>query len=199
MVLAIISIVMGVIFTNQNSFNKTLVLSNTAYDIALSLQSTEMLGVGGRGNAGYGVHFVNGNPTKSFSIFGDISSAVPLPAPCHSKDIPLSPNMHTGDCAYSESDTVTATYAIGNGFLIQDICASDSSGNSFCFSKGNLPSLDIVFSRPNPAPSMSINGVYNPSLSNACLKLISAQGGTDRYITVSIAGSINANATPCTP
>ena len=43
-VLAIITVISGVVLSDQTSFNKTLVLANTAYDIALTVRSVETFG-----------------------------------------------------------------------------------------------------------------------------------------------------------
>ena len=51
-VLAIIVTITGVTLTSQTSFNKTLVLANTAYDIALTLRSSQTYGLGSRAFGG---------------------------------------------------------------------------------------------------------------------------------------------------
>ena len=47
-VLAIVTSITAIVFTSQNSFNKTLILANTAYDIALTFRSAATYGLGGR-------------------------------------------------------------------------------------------------------------------------------------------------------
>ena len=74
-VLTIIVVITTVVVASQSSFNKTLILVNTAYDIALTLRSAETYGLGSRAfggvvNAGYGLNFQSGTP-QSFTLFAD--------------------------------------------------------------------------------------------------------------------------------
>ena len=79
-VLAIIVTVTTIALSSQSAFNKTLILANTAYDIALTLRSAENFGIGSRAlyrtaNAGYGVHFQRGT-LGSFILFADTAPAI---------------------------------------------------------------------------------------------------------------------------
>ncbi|OYV25754.1 MAG: hypothetical protein B7W98_03645, partial [Parcubacteria group bacterium 20-58-5] len=67
-----------IVLTNQNSFNKTVVLTNTAYDIALSIRSAESFGLeaklaGTAPSTGYGIDFPQ-TPTSSYTLFADTNS-----------------------------------------------------------------------------------------------------------------------------
>ena len=191
-VLAIILIITSVVLGNQSSFNKTLILANTAYDIGLTLRSAQTYGLGSRivgtaTNAGYGVHFLSGSP-GSFGLFADTS-----PAPSCS-----TPDCKPGDHAYTtDSDVLVQTYTLGNGMTINNFC-SLTSGTWTCAAGGGLTSLDIVFSRPNPVPFISPNGVYSTSFpaTAACIAITSPQGG-GRFISVTASGQITANAASC--
>lgn len=217
-VLAIIAIITAVVLTSQSAFNKTLVLANTAYDVALTLRYAETYGIGSRSfgttpNTGYGLHFMSGT-SGSFTLFADTYPSVGLGSFCHpapSYD-PTGPSAVPGDCVYesgSGGDGTVQVYTLGNGITIANFCAelgttwTCSSPNSVCASgtTGGLNSLDVVFSRPNPTPFMSENGLYpNPNISSevtaACIALTSPQGGC-KYISVGAAGQISANAASC--
>ncbi|HUX80766.1 MAG TPA: type II secretion system protein [Candidatus Paceibacterota bacterium] len=192
-VVAIMIVLMSIVFTSQSSFNKTLILSNTAYDIALSLRSSEGFGLGSRvfsgmSNTGYGIHFQTGN---TFTFFADTNPSSPSALNCHG--LPLggasAPDAKSGDCIYSAGlDQKVNDYSIGNGITISNFCAK--SGTTWSC---GLTSLDITFSRPNPIPFIRANGFANIPYSMACLTISSAQGGS-RFITVSSSGEINANA-----
>lgn len=188
-VFAIISIITGVVFTNQGSFNKTLLLSNTAYDIALTLRSAQTFGLGSRAvgsvaNAGYGVHFQT-SPSNSFTLFADTFPAVSCTAP----------DCRPGDYVYtSGSDALMQTYTLGNGITVSDFCARLGATVACAYANGGgLTSLDIVFSRPNPDAFVTANG---SPYTDACLAVTSPQGGF-RYISVGSAGGITANASSC--
>jgi type II secretory pathway pseudopilin PulG len=216
-VLAIITIITGVILTSQGSFNKSLILSNTAYDVALTLRFTETYGLGSRVfgtavNTGYGLHFDATTPTK-FTLFADAYPSVGTGSTCHpapSYD-PAGPSAVAGNCTYDSSGGERVQdYTLGNGIQVDNICAQSSSGwvcskpTSVCATQavsGGLNWLDIVFSRPNPTPYMSKDPGYaaasSPShVTAACLALTSKQGGC-KYISVGSSGQISTNATSC--
>ena len=192
-VLVIIVIITSVVLTSQGSFNKSLVLANTAYDIALTIRSTETFGLSTRAagttvNTGYGLHFEVG-VLNSFKLFADTNP----PASC------TTPNCNSGNYAYEDPnkvnphDTNVQTYLLGNSISILKFCAL-SSGSWLC--SPSITSLDIVFQRPNPNAYMSKNGAYNvlSPVTQACIVLSSPQGGV-RYISVQNTGQIIANAT----
>ncbi len=193
-VLAIVAVVTSIVLNNQSSFNKTLVLANTAYDIALTLRSAQTYGLGSRGvgaaaNVGYGVHFVRGS-ADSFTFFADTAGGVSCAG--------ATPDCKPGDHVYTEGDTTVQAYKLGNGMTVSDICAY-SLGSWSCASEG-LTSLDIVFSRPNPDPFMSKDGSYSEDpafrVTAACL-VISSPQGSSQYVSVGSSGQINANAASC--
>ena len=199
-VMAIIAVVLSVVLTSQSSFNKTLTLANTAYDVALTIRYAETFGLGSRAvgtaiNTGYGVHFQNA-PSKSFTLFADKYPSVGQSGLCHSPPAndPTGPDARSGNCAYdvSQSEGIT-DYNLGNNITISDFC-SYSSGSWSCASRG-LNSLDIVFVRPNASPFMSVNGSYSEAfpVTKACLTISSPQGGS-RFVSVSSSGEITANA-----
>ena len=201
-VLAIIGVIMSIVLTSQSTFNKTIILKNTAYDIALTLRNAETYGLGSRAagvtaNAGYGVHFQNA-PTGTFTFFADTYPLSPSAFNCHGLPAGGSgaPDAQPGDCAYTAGqDQKVNEYALGNGITISDFCALSGGGVWSCAVArgGGLSSLDIVFARPNPDAFIRANGF---SYTSACLTISSPQGGT-RYISVASSGQITANAAPC--
>ncbi|MDE2021325.1 MAG: type II secretion system protein [Patescibacteria group bacterium] len=200
-VLAIMVIITTIALTSQSAFNKTLILANTAYDVALTLRSAETYGLGNRvagsvANAGYGIDFQKATP-GSFILFADTSPQSSNSTACHPNPDPSAPNARPGNCVYDAgSGEKVTSYALGNGITISDFCAYQLSVWS-CAS-GGLSSLDIIFSRPNPDPFISVNGSYSTvsPATRACLTLSSPQGGL-RFISVGASGEITANAASC--
>ena len=198
-VLAIIVVVTGIALTSQSSFNRTLILVNTAYDLGLTFRSAETYGIGTRAvgsgaNAGYGLHFQQGFP-NSFIFFSDTSpSAANALNACHYMSDPTRPDARPGDCVYQSSELIT-TYTLNNSIHIVDFCALAGSGWT-CTGNG-LNSLDIVFARPNPDPFIRLNGAYNQSASAACITLAPASGTERRYVSVAASGEIDPHATSC--
>lgn len=197
-VIAIIITITGVMITNQSSFNKTLVLANTAYDIALTLRSAAVYGissrsVGGVTNAGYGLHFERGT-TGSFILFSDTSSTSDFS--CHG--VPLggssAPDAKPGNCMYDPGEKVL-DYNLGNNMTVSNFCAW-GSGAWRCAATGELTSLDILFARPDPTPFIRVNGNGSIGWTKACLTISSSEG-TSRYISVVASGAILVNALSC--
>lgn len=190
-VLGIITIIMGIVLVGQNSFNRSLILANTAYDVALTIRSAETFGISSRAslaspNTPYGVHFQTGSPS-SFTFFADTSPAASCPNP---SCIPPGDHVYTAG-----SDTLVQTYTLGNGITIQDFCVFTSGWT--CKSGGTVSSLDIAFARPNPVAYISSNGAYSSGNGTACL-LLTAPDGSTRSITIWQSGAINPNpASPC--
>lgn len=201
-VLAIILIVTGIALTSQNSFNRTLVLANTAYDVGLTLRSAQTYGissraVGSASNVGYGLDFVRG-VTNSFTFFGDSSPAAGAAGACHPTQNASAPDAHPGNCVYDGQPEWVSTYTLGNGITVSDFCITRSYGSVACANTNGatLSSLDIVFARPNADAFISTNGAYDASISSACITLSASQGAL-RYVSISAAGEINARATSC--
>ncbi len=211
-VLAIITVITGMTITSQGSFNKSLILANTAYDIALSFRSAETYGIGSLvagtvSNAGYGLHFNRATP-GSFTLFADTNSPADgcHPLPPASRGGANAPDAKPGNCFYDVSivnasgvpiERVT-DYTLGNGITISDFCARGSGGWSCANSNGNsLLSLNVVFARPNPDPFISVNGAYSGLFTAACIRVTSPQGGF-RYVSVVASGAITADASPST-
>ncbi len=198
-VTAIILVVTAITITSQASFNKTVILANTAYDIALATRSAENFGLGGHSNnnsienVGYGVHFDIGEQ-NSFLIFADTYTG--SGGSCHPPGSVLdSPDTIYGDCVYTAGkDTLVNPYTLENGITINDLCVQKNSS----WTCGQL-TLDVVFSRPNGDAIISSNGSVPPPSSpytKACIAVISPQGGV-RAVLIDTLGEINVDNSPC--
>lgn len=202
-VLTIIVVITAVVITGQGTFNKTLILSNTAYDIALALRSAQTYGLGSRAtgttiNAGYGLRFQNTPPDK-FTLFADNYPMIGQSGLCHTPPVndPVGPNAKPGNCVYDYSQGEKVTdYSLGNGITIMDFCAYSGSWSCVVANGGGLFSLDIVFLRPNPNPFIRVNGDTTTTYTRACIAITSPQGGAG-YVSVTASGQIIANATSC--
>lgn len=200
----IIILITAVIFSGQTTFNNSVVLTSTAYDIALTMRDAQTYGLGTRSqlgvaNAGYGLEFKSTSLT-SYTFFADTNPS-PGAGLCH--PLPANgaaaPNAYPGDCAYTAgSDALVASYKLGSGMKISDFCAKTTGTwaceNSHGFS---LSRLDLVFERPNGTAFISPNGTYNAATTDACIT-ITAPSGSSRYISLSSVSQIVANATSST-
>lgn len=192
-VLGIIGAVTGLALSSQSSFNKTLILANTAYDVALTLRSAQSFGLSSRAlgsaaNAGYGLHFQRGT-ANSFLMFADIWPPTDLSC--------TRPDCKPGDHLYQVTDKIVQTYALGNGLTVSNFCAHPALQPWQCASTGELISLDITFARPNPDAFITTNGsLFFTSYVEACITL-SAPTGESRFVSVGASGEIVATATAC--
>ena len=204
-VLAIISIITLVVITSQSAFNRTLLLANAAYDVALTMRSAQSYGVGSRvgagiSRAGYGLSFDRSKP-NSFVFFAD---STPGPSTsstsCHPATDITAPDAKAGNCAYeSATDTKIADYQLPRRFIFQDFCTYSGGSWQCANSNGSTVSrLDIVFVRPDPSPYISKNGSFSTTVpvTKACITLASPEGWV-RHISVSSSGEVAADASAC--
>jgi type II secretory pathway pseudopilin PulG len=201
---AIIIVISAVVLTNQSSFNKTLILANTAYDIALTLRAAETYGIGSRAagvsaNAGYGLNFQKAK-SDSFTLFADAYPAPSTLSVCHPTNDASAPDARPGNCVYESSQgEKVLDYVLGNGITVSDFCAYALGNWSCAYAQGGaLSSLDIVFARPNPDPFISTNGSYSADFpaTAACIAITSPHGGA-HFISIAASGQIIATAASC--
>lgn len=148
-VISIFSILTGIILFNQTKLNSTILVTNLAYDVALTVRQAQAYGIsvsnanpgaGGQFSAAYGLHFDMASTTK-IVLFSDTNN----------------------DGARDTGDVDISTYNIQNqrGNQIATICVNnvDANGNllrcypSMNYNKASI--VDIVFKRPNPEPSLN--------------------------------------------
>jgi hypothetical protein len=198
-VLAIIGVMTVVMVTSHTTFNKTILLSYTAYDVALTIRSAETYGLGSRitsgvtsSNTGYGVHIVPNSTT--LMLFADKNA--PNAGSCHPlrTDDPsgTAPDAIPGNCKYDDASEDVQSYTLGNGMKITNIYWYTGAGGSR--SKANS-ALDMVFSRPNPKSFISTDGNYNASI-DACFEITSPQGGVS-HVYVGSTGQITVGSNVC--
>ncbi len=198
-VLAIIVIVTAIAVTGQSAFNKTLLLTDTAYNVAFSARQAQSYGLASRQfgtvqNAGYGLHFSNATPGQ-YTLFADTARTATPTGAC-----PLgtagTPEEKHGDCRFSSSDGTVETYSFTRGFTIQKFCAK--YGQQLYCSDGSLTALDIAFTRPNV--TTTISGYINGSPSSAqfsCAQITIADQTKQatKTVRVSMLGEISIGRT----
>lgn len=200
-VVAIITVLASVIVIGQGAFNKTVLLTNTAYDVALTIRSAQTFGLSNRteslvlNNTGYGIHFAK-SANASFLLFADSDTVFDN---CHTSSSGIgntAPDYIPGDCVYNsstENNAFAQTYKLGNGITFTNICASQNGTSYTC----NLDSLDIVFARPNTKALITTNGQgYNqaqPYIS-AYVVLAAPQGVYNKYVCMRQTGEIHISA-----
>ncbi|MES2931569.1 MAG: prepilin-type N-terminal cleavage/methylation domain-containing protein [Patescibacteria group bacterium] len=203
-VLAIIIIITTIALLGQSSFNRSMVLTDTAYTIAFSVREAQSLGISSRTfagtqDAGYGIHFTNLAPT-AYKLFADIAPAAPgdteytAICPGHPNVAKTHPEAKPGDCIQTVEAEVVRTYSLNNGFQIKSFCGRQTNGNQLCSgtTPGSLDALDIVYLRPNTQSVITgVNGNIRTALEDATIRVSSPDGSAERCIYVSKVGQVS--------
>ena len=163
-VLAIIAIITAVVITGQSNYNKTLILTDTTYTVALSARTAQSFGLASRKygnvqNPGYGLHFSSATP-NSYLMFADTDPSLAPPSNCP-LGTPGTPEQKPGDCRYTSADGLVNTFTFTNRFAISRFCGKTGLTEYCSTDSAPLTSLDLVFMRPNT--STVISGLVNGS------------------------------------
>ncbi len=205
-VLAIMSVVIGITVNGQRSFDRSIILSNTTYDVALSVRQAQAYGTSGRVASGqiitgygYGLD-VQSLPTKKYVLFADTSGSGCLQS---NSTITGAPDAKIGDCIYTKgSDVVVQSVDINNDVIITGVCVYNDS-SSYCAGTSNpsLSQVDINFIRPSQdaviVAKNTSGGVIGGSGSStkfdsACLRLSSS--GNNRYLYITHVGVVSVKS-----
>jgi prepilin-type N-terminal cleavage/methylation domain-containing protein len=200
--LAIIGVLSVILVISQTNFNRTNILTDTSYTVALSVREAQTLGLSSRtfsgvANAGYGVHF--GDSTSYYDQFADILPAAPgdqaHPATCpgHASAASL-PDSRPGNCYEDSASEQVRRYTLSQGYTISKICGSTDGGTTwgFCSAPGQGNTLDIIFERPNTQSVITFNA-GGAAYSAAAVDILSPQGGLRCIITTQL-GEITVNS-----
>lgn len=180
--ITIFVILTGVVLFNQSQFNSTILLTNLAYDTALTIRQAQTYGINIKGfNGGnqfvpYGAHFETGTNNKSFILFADLQYLT-------------DPRAHVyGSTILSTCDTgsgCVSRYNIQRGNYISKLEVLNNSGVTSTVNK-----LDLLFQRPNPDALIYGNGSIGTSYAKATIYLTSSDGSSSRRIEVQSNGLI---------
>ena len=191
----------ALVISKYGNFNQNVLLTNLAYDIALTIRTAQTFGVSvktaddvsnpcNQSNTPfqcvYGVHF---NPASNSTF---VLYAVPI--------------QTGGSYHYPGSANNINEYTIKNGGVINNIYTCTTSNNlvspgndpTDCTAMNSLVNVDIYFKRPDSsshictfAPS---SGVENCTWSSAYIKITSGNGSTNyRLVAVYQNGQISVN------
>jgi len=210
-VLVIIIIITTITITSQTKYNRSLILTNTTYTVALSIREAQSLGLssrnfGGIQNAGYGINFLNTQKTQ-YRIFADIEDTPSFSA-CPTGTVDT-PEAKPGNCLYDTDTEILTTYNLNKGFQIHDFCGLQTSNNArVCGSVAPWTSMNITFLRPNTEAIMSMENSSGVPVSLKCAVIWiappSGAGDNLKCIVVSQVGQVSvpqacpaANFTTC--
>jgi prepilin-type N-terminal cleavage/methylation domain-containing protein len=161
------------IFVRNSSFNSSIILTNLAYEVALSIRQAQVYGLSvrefdpgsDRFDSGYGVNF-NANNKVNYIFFADTDN----------------------DGIYDGSGELLETYALRRGNVVGKFCATNAANRERCSDTGELSYLDITFMRPNP--DAIIETSFAESYKSATIHII-APNGNERVVSVQQTGQIS--------
>jgi prepilin-type N-terminal cleavage/methylation domain-containing protein len=224
-VMAIIGIIMAGVVVGQANFNRTFVLTDTAYTIALSIRQAQSQGLStaqfsGNNNSGFGLHFgatpmtsyleyADTYPATAFDLAGFYGTVFANMCPGHTivgSNNVNNPEARAGDCRYEAppKDILAKTYTLNQGYKITKYCGVSSNSVTTCSGSVSpyLNSLDLIFLRPNiQTVILSQDNTGTPySFDTLCLTLASP-GATsvNRYIKITKLGQISVVTGPTCP
>lgn len=170
-VLGIFAVMTSIVVFNYNKFRSDTILTNMAYEVALSIREAQIYGVSVRGGGtsasfgeAYGIYlpfnksqyvlFIDDNDDEQYEGSGD-------------------------GCETLASDTCVTPYSLQRNVKISNIkniinCSSSTPTEG--------EGVSIVFKRPNPEPVIKGKGL-NSEMSQVEITLQSAEG-TERYVEV---------------
>lgn len=143
-VIFIISVISAVALMSGRQFDSSVFLTDTAYEVSLAIREAQSYGINVRGaggdagtfRTGYGIEFDNGNKTQ-FVLFADA----------------FEPSGESGNGIKDSGEEAINTYALKRGLTIGRLCVYNS-GNSEKCSGGGINMVTVVFTRPNPEPTI---------------------------------------------
>jgi len=207
-VLSIILIITSIALVGQSNFNRSLLLTDTAYTIALSIRESQSLGLSSRRvgiteiqNAGYGVYFTTGNTYLQFADTSPIEPGDDLDGICPGHDAASGPEAKPGDCLYQTgADTVMKTYRFERGFKVSKFCGKPAAGGALACSDSASPltSLHVSFLRPNTeSVIIGKRGASDVELTSAHIYIQSADASGTRGVCVSQVGQVSVATSTC--
>jgi len=155
--IGIMLVILSVILFSHRQFSDSLIITNLAYEVALSIRQSQTYGFSVKGvvdngaqtfDAGYGVHFDGANNLSSYQLFADKNN----------------------NKIYDSDDINLETFNLERGSVVENICII-SEGD--CDVASGV--VDIVFVRPNPDAFIRVGG-GNTNEQGLVIKLRSSNG-----------------------
>jgi Tfp pilus assembly protein FimT len=168
--LSLFVILTTIVLFSQSKFNGSILLTNLAYDVALTVRQAQTFGVNVRE-----VSSGSGDFQKAYGVHFDISS---------DKEFLMFSDDNKTD-KYEPSDSKINGYSIKRGNKISQICVT-SNNTEDC----NINALDTTFLRPDPDARFRSSPNKPQGITEAKIIISSANGDT-RNVLVNSTGQIS--------
>ena len=170
--ISILVVITSIVLVNQNRFGGNIMLSNLAYQAALTIRQAQTYGLAvreagaGTGNfsGAYGVHFSSANLTQLI-VFVDSD----------------------GSGKYTDASENVVISNISGANRIASFCGTLAGGTQKC--NPEITSLDVLFRRPDPDAIIK-SDIVGDTYGSALITFISPQGLT-RNVYVAVTGQIS--------
>jgi len=178
----------ALLMAKYGNFNQSILLTNLAYDVALSLRTAQTYGLSVQGVAPY---TGSGSGSPSTTLDPGFLNAYGVDF-CAASNCGNGLNNNTqiiffadtnSDGVFDANDTVISTYAIKHGAIISQICLNNTNP---CDSPTDR--ADVTFLRPNPDAFICWGG-------NQCVQNGVLTGGIISYLQIQVRGTDGSTRT----
>lgn len=189
-VVAIFIVIATVVLTKQSKFSSDILISNMAYEVALTIREAQVYGTGSKKatnssftedenrQVGYGIYINANGTTKPTSMRLFV-------------DRPLGPGL-PGNGVYDAGENLSL-FNLTRNHRIRNFCGLVGAGpNWSCWTSQSGPfHLNIVFVKPNPDAYMKGGtSIGAGSFTKVALVIESALGDKCRVVTINAGGQI---------
>ena len=173
--ISIFTIVTAVVLFNHTTFNANILVTNLAYEIALSIRQAQVYGLSVRQELGesesfnyaYGVYFSPSFNNK-FYLYADKNN---------------DKNFNPAEGCTDPEDECLEEFTLRNGVVIDEIKAGGVFADEY---------LNILFQRPNPEAVIILDGdVVSPPQSDATIVIKSERTNKEKTIRIDRTGQIS--------
>ncbi|HYC34233.1 MAG TPA: type II secretion system protein [Candidatus Paceibacterota bacterium] len=186
-VVSIFLIITAVTLFKQSKFSSDILITNTAYEVALSIREAQVFGVGSKqsdiGTQGYGVYFSEGFDGAHYIMYSETPNS----------DGTYEFTYEPADPSEKYTD-IKGEIRLGREQTILDVCGIPNGGDENdmrCFSTNDLSSLNIGFVKPN---LYAILNGDSESFERARIIVASSLGDKCRTVEVNHIGQISVKA-----
>lgn len=184
-VVGIFSLLTSIVLFNQAKLNSTILVTNLAYEVGLTVRQAQTYGIsvsaanptGGQFSGAYGLYFASSSPSQIF-LFNDAN----------------------GDGFRTSSAEDVSVYTIQNqrGNGVAALCIDPVAGSKCPGSSALVSNVNIVFKRPNPEALLTYtNGSGTHYVQQGLVQIVlnTPQGDDCRSVFVYQTGAVSVDNT----
>ncbi len=167
---AIFAVMTALVVAKYGSFNQNTLVTNVAYDMALSIRTAQTYGLSVKSDT-------SNNFSSAYGIHFDMTSSKP------NKFIFFTDTGKTGK--YTGSTEDITTYTLNQSTYISKICLSDGTNCVTNFLPSSSSIIDVTYRRPNPDAvfcTTANNCPATPSIQPTVLVTITSSDGTNNQV-----------------